>query len=218
VQSVFFDLDGTLLDTAPDMVAVLADLLAEECREPLPYALARSHVSNGSAGLVRLAFPEATGSQLTGLQERYLAMYAGRLTVATRLFPGLEQVLALLEGRGLPWGVVTNKPGHLTEPLLAGLGLSQRAACVVSGDTLPQRKPDPRPVQYAITSVGAYPEQSIYVGDARRDIDAGHGAGARTIAAAYGYITAGDDPWGWGADAVVTSVAELHQAIERLLP
>jgi phosphoglycolate phosphatase len=217
VQSVLFDLDGTLLDTAPDMVPVLADLMVEEGCAPLPYPLVRSHVSNGSAGLVRLAFPQASAERLAALQARYLARYAARLARETRLFPGFDALLASLEARGLAWGVVTNKPGHLTEPLLAGLGLRQRAACVVSGDTLPERKPHPRPVQHAITMAGAIATRSIYVGDARRDIDAGRGAGTRTIAAAYGYIPPDEDPWAWGADAVVTSVAELGATIDRLL-
>jgi phosphoglycolate phosphatase len=217
MQSVLFDLDGTLLDTAPDMVPVLAELLAEEGRAPLPYHMARSHVSNGSAGLVRLAFPDASTERLAALQARYLALYATRLTRETRLFPGFDALLAGLEARRLAWGVVTNKPGHLTEPLLAGLGLRHRAACVVSGDTLPERKPHPRPVQHAVATVGAISARSIYVGDARRDIESGRGAGTRTIAAAYGYVPPGEDPWAWGADAVVTSVAELKATIDRLL-
>jgi phosphoglycolate phosphatase len=217
MQSVLFDLDGTLLDTAPDMVPVLADLLAEEGCAPLPYDLARNHVSNGSAGLVQLAFPDAPAARLAHLQARYLERYATRLARETRLFPGFEALLAGLEARGLAWGVVTNKPGHLTEPLLAALGLRDRAACVVSGDSLPERKPHPRPVAYAVAAVGAVSTQSIYVGDARRDIESGRGAGARTIAAAYGYVPPGEDPWAWGADAVVTSVAELEATINRML-
>lgn len=217
MQSVFFDLDGTLLDTAPDMVPVLDELLAAEGGVPLPYDLVRSHVSNGAAGLVRLAFPEAPATRLAALQARYLERYAARLTSATRLFPGFEALLAGLEARDLAWGVVTNKPGYLTEPLLAGMGLRHRAACVVSGDTLPERKPHPRPVEFAIATAGAVSAHSIYVGDARRDIESGRGAGTRTIAAAYGYIQPGEDPWSWGADAVVTSVAELGAAIDRML-
>ncbi len=216
--AVLFDLDGTLLDTAPDMVPALNRLRAEQGLAPLAFAAVRPYVSNGSAGLVRIGFPGATDAELAALQARYLEIYAAGLLKETCLFPGLGALLETLEARGVPWGVVTNKPGHLTEPLLAGLGLRARAACVVSGDTLPARKPDPRPVLHAIEQVRASAAHTLYVGDAERDIVAGRGAGARTVAVEYGYIAPGDSARHWGADTVVPSVAELARSVIRLLP
>lgn len=216
--AVLFDLDGTLLDTAPDMVPALNHLRAEQGLAPLPFAAVRPYVSNGSAGLVRIGFPGATDADLAMLQARYLEIYAAALLRETVLFPGLDALLATLEARGVPWGVVTNKPAHLTEPLLDGLGLRTRAACVVSGDTLPARKPDPRPVRHAIEQVRASAAHTLYVGDAERDIVAGRGAGARTVAVEYGYIAPGDRADRWGADTVVPSVAELARSVIRLLP
>jgi N-acetyl-D-muramate 6-phosphate phosphatase len=217
MRAVLFDLDGTLLDTAPDMVPVLNRLRAEENLPALPFAAVRPYVSNGSAGLVRVGFPDTEPTRQAELQQRYLRLYQQALLGATTMFPGVDTLLDQLEAGGIPWGVVTNKPAYLTEPLLAGLGLHTRAACVVSGDTLPKRKPDPAPVSHALAAIGAVPHRSIYVGDARRDIDAGRGAGARTIAVTYGYIPPGDDPGSWGAEAVVVSPAELTTTVSALL-
>lgn len=216
-RAVLFDLDGTLLDTAPDMVPILNRLRGEEALAPLAFAEVRPYVSNGSAGLVRIGFPGATADRHADLQARYLRLYASRLLTATALFPGLAAVLLDLEARRIPWGVVTNKPAFLTEPLLDRLGLLQRAACVISGDSLPERKPHPLPVRHALAQVSADPRYSVYVGDAERDIVAGRGAGAQTVAAAYGYIPPGEDPGRWGASAVVTSCAELHSTLNALL-
>ena len=142
-QAVLFDLDGTLLDTAPDMIGALNRLLQEESREPLPFAAVRSSVSHGAVRLIKVGFPDAQGAEFERLRLRFLDVYAANLAGATRLFAGLEDVLATFEADGLPWGVVTNKPGWLTDPLLLQLGLAQRACCIVSGDTVAERKPHP---------------------------------------------------------------------------
>ena len=207
--AVFFDLDGTLLDTAPDMVAALNTLLGELGQPAVPFERARCFVSNGAVGLLRLPFPGFDPSTEPAVHRRFLDLYAEKLCVKTQLFEGLEALLVGLESRGVPWGVVTNKPSFLTEPLLERLELRHRCACIVSGDTLPERKPHPRPVQYALECVGALPHHAIYVGDAPRDITAGRSAGARTVAVRYGYIEPGQDPAMWGADHVVGTVAEL---------
>ena len=141
--AVLFDLDGTLLDTAQDMAGALNDLRAEHGVIPLPFATLRSQVSHGAAALVRAGFEQVQGAEFEALRQRFLELYAGRLATHTRLFPGGEWLLAQLEAAGLPWGVVTNKPGFLTKPLLLALGLAERAAWVVSGDSLPERKPHP---------------------------------------------------------------------------
>ncbi|MDH5215578.1 MAG: HAD-IA family hydrolase, partial [Gammaproteobacteria bacterium] len=126
---------------------------------------------------------------------------------------GLEDLLAALDAHRCPWGVVTNKPQNLTNPLMQALRLSDRAACIVSGDTLPQRKPDPAPLLLAAKKVGVAPEASVYIGDAARDIEAGRAAGMATIAAAYGYIVPGDEIASWGADTVVADTGELTHAL-----
>lgn len=212
-EAVFFDLDGTLVDTAPDMVSILCDLLKDNGFGPLPYATARASVSNGAAGLIKLAFPDIDDVGRQRLHRDYLERYEQAVCVGSIVYPGLLDVLDQLESEGRPWGVVTNKPRRMTEPLLAELGLAGRAACIVSGDTLPQRKPDPAPLLLASRLAGVTPARSVYVGDAERDIAAGRAAGMATIAAAYGYIVAGDDPARWRADRIALDIGALRQMI-----
>lgn len=207
--ALLLDLDGTLLDTAPDMGGALNLLRAEHGLEPLPAQVIRPVVSHGAMRLVALGFPEATGDAFEALRLRFLELYAANLATGTRLFPGFEGVLEQLESRGLPWGIVTNKPGWLTDPLLAALGLDRRAACAVSGDTLAERKPHPLPLLHAARLVGVEPERCVYVGDAERDIQAGRAAGMTTLVAAYGYIPASEDPLHWQPHGMVSTPAEL---------
>ena len=156
-SAVLFDLDGTLVDTAPDMVAVLQDLQRSHGVEPVAYELGRSYVSNGALGLLGLGFPDVEHTVGSALHTAYLERYALRVCESSMLFPGLSDLLEALDAAGLPWGVVTNKPAHLTDPLLDGLALATRSACTVSGDTLPQRKPDPAPLLHACALAGLLP-------------------------------------------------------------
>lgn len=212
-HGVLFDLDGTLVDTAPDMVAVLQAMQARHGREPVTYEVGRAQVSNGAIGLLRTGFPGIGISFGDALHQEYLERYAAMLCKSSRVFAGLEALLDQLDAEGCPWGVVTNKPEHLTNPLLEALGLAARSACTVSGDSLPVRKPDPAPLLLACDMAGIDACRSIYVGDAARDIEAGLRAGMATIAAAYGYISEGDDPHGWGADEVAADATELAQIV-----
>jgi len=198
--AVLFDLDGTLLDTAPDMHAALATLMAEQGRAPLSFEAVRNHVSHGSQALVSLGFPDADPAFAGHLKQRYLEIYARDLCIATGLFPGLAGVLDACEARGWALGVVTNKPAWLTEPLLDALGLTPRLAAIVSGDTLAQRKPAPEPMWLAARQTGLAPERHCYWGDAERDIAAGRAAGMSTLIAHWGYIDADQTPDQWGAD------------------
>lgn len=213
--AVLFDLDGTLVDTAPDMVAVLQGLQEDHGLAPVSYDFGRAHVSNGALGLLRIAFPQADEALRESLLCEYVARYAQRLCQETVLFAGLDDLLLQLEKAGRPWGVVTNKPEHLTLPLLEELALAQRISCAVSGDTLPKKKPDPEPLLHACDLAGVEPTETLYVGDAERDIDAGRRAGMATVAAAYGYIAPGDDPGRWGADAVVADTLELTHLLRK---
>lgn len=212
--AVLFDLDGTLLDTALDMVPALNQLRLEQGRPELAYAQVRAQVSNGSTGLLSLGFPDTAGAALEALRARLLQIYRGRIAHATVAFPGFDTVLPALQQRGLHWGVVTNKPGWLTEPLMAALGLDTRAAVVVSGDTLPERKPHPRPLLHAAQRMAVAPAACVYVGDARRDVEAAQAAGMPALAARYGYLAPGDDPLAWRPDACIDHPVELLQWLD----
>ncbi|MEN9705165.1 MAG: hypothetical protein RLZZ393_1044 [Pseudomonadota bacterium] len=202
-EAVLFDLDGTLVDTAPDLVGALDDLMAEESRAALPYATTRAVASHGSNGLVSLGFPGIEGKEFENLRQRFLDLYAGRIARRSRLFEGCEALLGELERQGRPWGIVTNKPAFLTTPLLAALGLDLRAGCVVSGDTLAQRKPHPAPLLHAAALIRTDPERCLYVGDAERDIQSARAAGMPVLVARYGYLGPDDDPANWAADGTI---------------
>ena len=200
VRAVLFDLDGTLVDTAPDMIAALNQLLDEHKLAPLPYALARTQVSHGSSGLVRLAFPQSQGGDFERLRERFLSLYNDRVAHETTLFAGCPELLDVLEARAFAWGIVTNKPGFLTAPLLRALLLEHRAGCVVSGDTLTERKPHPAPLLHAAALLGMAPAHCVYIGDAQRDIQSARAAGMPVLLASYGYLGPDDATASWAAD------------------
>lgn len=210
-----FDLDGTLIDTAPDMTDTLAELCrAHGCRPP-EYRLARASITNGAAGLIRLAFPDHDEELRQALYDEYLQRYADRVARSSRLFEGMQDVLEILETEGIPWGIVTNKPQALTDALLQGLGLHTRSGVSLGGDALPQRKPHPAPLLLAAKKLAVEPDQCVYVGDNRRDIEAGRAAGMRTIAAAYGYLLPDDDAALWEADLVIEHPVALMPLLEQ---
>lgn len=212
LAAVFFDLDGTLVDSAPDLVAAVAALCGE-LGAPLPDADAvRRVVSAGGRAMLRAGLPEADEATVERCLPRFLDIYAGMMTTRTRLFAGMDEVLERLRSLGLPWGIVTNKPGWLARPLLAEMEFARASAVLVAGDCLPVRKPDPGPLLHACREVGVAAERAVYVGDDLRDIEAGRAAGMATIAAAWGYL-AGGDPQAWGADQVVASPAGLPAAL-----
>lgn len=207
---LLLDLDGTLADTAPDLAAALNAVLQEEGRSPLPFAQIRPHVSHGAPRLVHLGFgSDLADAEFQRLRERLLAHYSEGLCRETRLFDGFDAVLEFLERGGMPWGVVTNKPGWLTLPLLEAMGLRDRASSVVSGDTLARRKPHPDPLLHAASEMGVTATECIYAGDARRDIDAGAAAGMITVGATWGYIPDEDPPHAWGATHLIAHPSEL---------
>ena len=204
-RAVLFDLDGTLLDTAWDMGATLNALLDEHGLPPLPHAKIRPHVSKGSRALVTLGFGAAPPADHAARIERFLALYRERLAVDTRPFDEVPGLLTTLEGRGIAWGIVTNKPSWLTQPLLEALGLAARAAVVVCGDTLAERKPSPLPLLHASQKLGLAPTQCLFVGDAECDMQAARAAGMPVVGARYGYFDASDKPEGWPADGWIES-------------
>jgi 2-phosphoglycolate phosphatase len=214
---ILFDLDGTLADTAADLIPSLNRIREEEGLEPLPFGRARSLVSHGAGRMVEGGFdllPE--DPRFEPLRLRLLDHYQRNLSTNTRLFPGMDELLESIEARGLRWGIVTNKSTRFTEPLTEALGLTGRCECIISGDTLPYSKPHPEPLLHACRICQAEPSASLYIGDAERDIEAGRRAGMTTIAALFGYLGPDDQPANWGADGMVESVAELSGWIERV--
>ncbi|HUO95799.1 MAG TPA: phosphoglycolate phosphatase [Steroidobacteraceae bacterium] len=209
LTALLLDLDGTLADTAPDMTEALNRLREEEGRARLPFQDLRPLVSHGAAALVRAGFEVREGEEFERLRKRFLALYAERLAHGTRLFPGFAAVLETCEATRIPWGIVTNKPGYLATPLVATLGLAGRAACLIAGDTLPERKPHPRPLIHAADLIGRAPSECVYVGDTERDIIAGRAAGMRTVAVRFGYLAVGEDPAAWQPDLIIDAPAEL---------
>jgi len=204
LRCLLLDLDGTLVDTAPDLAATLNALRAEHGLAPLDFDVIRPHVSHGARAMVRVGFGIGEeDARFADLRERFLALYRDRLAVRSRLFAGMEELLAAVENRGVKWGIVTNKPAWLTEPLAAELGLADRAACIISGDSTRNRKPHPEPLLHASALVGVAPGQCLYVGDARRDVDAGRAAGMRTLVAMFGYLGTDDRPHEWEADGLI---------------
>ena len=204
IKTVLFDLDGTLADTAPDLAYALNEVRREQGLDAMPFEQIRPVVSHGGIALIRLGFQmEPEEPEFEPLRQRLLDIYQENISTLTTLFDGMETVLQQLEQQGLSWGVVTNKPGWLTNPLMQQMGLASRAATIVSGDTLPQRKPHPAPMLLACEQTGTDAAHCLYIGDAERDIEAGRAAGMKTMVALFGYIEDTDQPEQWGADVMV---------------
>ena len=206
---VLFDLDGTLLDTAPDLVSALHAVCAEESVEPPAYELAAGNVSNGAIGLTRLAFPHVDASSQERLCARLVETYRNNICMRTRPYPGVVEMLAQLERRSIRWGVVTNKLEHLAGLILAELDLRERCAVLVGGDTAARNKPHPDPIEHALRATGHAARAVAYVGDHEKDIIAGRAAGVRTIAVTWGYILPEQNPFSWGADYTIERPEEL---------
>lgn len=218
-DAVLFDLDGTFADTAPDMAAALNRLLARRDRPPVPLEEARCHVSSGSRGMLAVGFGLMPGDpDYEQLRSEYLDLYAADIHCETCLFPGIGELVEALEARGTCWGIVTNKPGWLTDPLLEAMALPSQPACVVSGDTAARAKPHPDPLFHACGMIDRDPLACWYVGDDQRDILAGRAAGMRTLAALYGYLGIELHPQEWGADGLLAHPLEVLRFLEAAAP
>jgi phosphoglycolate phosphatase len=215
IKAVLFDLDGTLLDTCEDMRHALNTLRAEENLEPLPYEKVRCQVSHGGHALVRLGFGSLAPDAHEAMRMRLLHIYRKQLSRHTRLFEGGDEMLLDLERRGLAWGIVTNKPGWLTDPLLVELGLDTRARAVVSGDTLPERKPHPLPLLHAAQQMGITPAECVYVGDAERDMQAAQAAGMFALIAGFGYLGDDDKADGWFSHGWLDTPLDLLRWLDQ---
>lgn len=215
-EAVLFDLDGTLADTAPDLGAVANLLRVEAGLAPLPLVELRPHASSGVRGMLGQAFGLQPGDQGYDVySERFLAHYERRLCVDTRLFDEVPNLLDTLDESGIKWGIVTNKRSRYTNPLVAALGLANRAACIVSGDSTPNPKPAPDPLHLACKIASVRAERCMYVGDDLRDIIAGRSAGMLTVAAAYGYLGQSTEVGDWNAHAIIVRPSELLGLLNR---
>lgn len=218
IRAVMFDLDGTLLDTAPDFVVVVNQLLHEQGRPALPDEIIRAGVSNGSKALIKLAFGiDESHTHFEPLRQRLLELYLQHIAVYTKPFPGIENLLAKLAQHQIAWGIATNKPAAYTLPLMTALNMQPAPASVICPDHVQRSKPDPESMLLASTQLGCKPQQIIFVGDHKRDIDCGRDAGSITIAAAYGYVDEGDDPANWNADHCVSHADEIWPIIQQYL-
>jgi N-acetyl-D-muramate 6-phosphate phosphatase len=211
IRAVLFDLDGTLIDTAPDLGYALNLQRGRHGLAPLADSVIRPQASHGARGLLQIGFGlNPDDARFAAMREEFLELYADNICRHSRPFPGILDLLAELEARGLKWGVVTNKPARFTEPLMSILDLAERAACIVSGDTCPQPKPHPAPMIAAADLCGAAPAQCLYLGDAERDIQAANAASMPALVASWGYLDDADQPHTWGAHA------QIHHPLETL--
>ena len=214
-QVLLFDLDGTLIDSAPDLAGAANDLRAVHGLPPLPHEALRPMVGTGARGMVGVAFgvfPEEP--RFAELRDAFLARYAERLLEQTQVFAAMVPVLDALDAAGLRWGIVTNKAMRFTAPLVDGLGLSSRAAVVIAGDSTPHAKPHPAPLLEAARRMDVASATCVYIGDDHRDIVAGRAAGMGTLAAGWGYLGQGEPVHAWGADGVLSSPSDLLQWLE----
>ncbi|EHR70650.1 2-phosphoglycolate phosphatase [Burkholderiales bacterium JOSHI_001] len=214
-RAVLFDLDGTLIDSAPDLAGAANDLRVLRGMAPLPFEQLRPMVGAGARGMVGVAFGVAPDQpDFEPLRDAFLDRYAQRLLMLTRAFDAVEPMLLALEQVGMPWGIVTNKAHRFTDPIVAGLGLDRRAKVVIAGDTTARAKPHPDPLLEAARRLALSPQDCVYVGDDLRDVQAGRAAGMSTLAAAWGYLGQGEAIDRWGADCVIQHPADLLTWLE----
>ena len=211
-DAVLFDLDGTLIDSAPDLAGAGNDMRVARGLPALPMERFRPMVGSGARGMVGIALQVTPDSaDYEAARDEFLARYEARLTRESRVFVDMLPVLAALDAHPLRWGIVTNKAARYAEPVVRGLGLEARAAVLICGDTTPHAKPHPAPLLEAARRLGVAPESCVYVGDDLRDVQAGRAAGMRTVAAAWGYLGQGEPIEAWNADVVIQGPEELLQ-------
>lgn len=209
IKAVLFDLDGTFADTAPDLGYALNRMRADRGMPPLPIEAMRPVTSLGARGLLGVGFniaPEHPGYD--SMRDEFLQLYEQNLCRSTSLFPGTPELIDAIEARDLRWGIVTNKAERFARPLLEQLHFAHRAACIIGGDTTGKIKPHPEPLLAACRIIAIAPQSCVYVGDDRRDIEAGRAAGMKTVAVRYGYLN-GSAPDSWEADAIIDRPLDL---------
>lgn len=218
LRAVIFDMDGTLLDTAPDFIAVCQAMLQQRGLPAIDDKLIRDQVSGGARAMVAATFamqPQDDGFEL--LRAEFLERYQAHCAVLSQPFDGMLQLIADIEQAKLIWGVATNKPVRFAEPIMQQLGLAERSAVLVCPDHVSRSKPDPEMLLLACAKIGVAPGEVLFVGDDLRDIQSGHAAGCKTAAVTYGYIHPEDNPRNWGADVVVDHPLDLRAVLDRAL-
>jgi phosphoglycolate phosphatase len=211
-KAALFDLDGTLVDSAPDFIAVINRMRADRGREAMSLADLRPVVSKGSRAMLAAGFPDIAASEREAWVQEFLDRYEAELGLHGKPFDGVERMLAALEANATPWGIVTNKPEYLARKLMPLLGWESRCAVLIGGDTLAVRKPDPLPLLHAAESIGIMASDCVYVGDDERDILAARAAGMPSVVALWGYRLHEDDPFAWQGDILVHEPRELCEA------
>ncbi len=211
-RAVLFDLDGTLLDSAPDMLAAINAMRAERGEPAMLLSELRPQVSKGARAMLMAGFPDIEAAEREAWVPAFLQHYERELGRHGRPFDGIEPMLASLEAAGCLWGIVTNKPEYLAAQLLPLLGWQARCAVLIGGDTLAARKPDPLPLVIAAQRIGVAAKDCVYVGDDERDIVAARAAGMRSVVALWGYRTSDDDPLAWRGDVLIEQPAALCAA------
>ncbi|AXA68035.1 N-acetylmuramic acid 6-phosphate phosphatase MupP [Pseudomonas oryzihabitans] len=218
LQAVLFDMDGTLLDTAPDFIAIIQAMRQDQGLAAADEARLRGVISGGAKAMILAGFEvDPLGAELEPLRLEFLERYRTQCAIHTRLFDGMEEILRDLDAARLRWGVVTNKPVRFAEPLMQRLGLAERSACLVCPDHVTHSKPDPEMVVLACRQLDVDPQTALFIGDDLRDIESGRAAGSKTVAARYGYIHPDDHPEHWGADAIIDHPLELRALLDRAL-
>ena len=216
IRAVLFDLDGTLLDTVPDLVYALNQIRKAESLAPLPVSIIRPIANLGSRAMAKVAFGiDEKDPRYKHMREQFLHFYENHIADSTRFFPNVENMLAHLENNHIPWGIVTNKLTRHTLALLKALRIDHRPACIICGDSLATAKPDPAPIRYACELLQQEPRHCLYVGDAITDVTASKAAGTKSLVALYGYIHGDDDPLSWEADGYIQDPMELVGWLER---
>lgn len=217
LRCVLFDLDGTLVDTAPDLIACLNSSLQQHGFGRVDAHKVRPYISFGAVAMIEKAEVTDDKTMQTQILETMLDHYQNNIALHGGFFDGIAETLETIEAKGLKWGVVTNKRERFTHPLMNALQLTARAACIISGDTTANSKPHPEPMLEACKRAQVNPENCVFVGDAKHDITAGKNANMKTLAAVYGYLTDEDQPDSWGADALVASPLEIKTWIKTAL-
>lgn len=218
LRAVLFDMDGTLLDTAPDFIAICQALRAERGLAPIADQLIQDEVSGGAKAMICATFAITDQApEFESLRLEFLERYQAGCAVHSHLYEGMAELLDDIEKGGLVWGVVTNKPVRFAEPIMQQLGLAERCAVLICPDHVTRSKPDPEPLTLACQRLGLDPASVLFVGDDLRDIASGRDAGTRTVAVRYGYIHPTDNPNHWGADAVIDHPTELRALLDQAL-
>ena len=213
IEAILFDFDGTIADTSEDMVGCLNILLKNHSKEDVDIRKAKNFISKGAAGLINFAFPKIPDEEKKLYISEYLEIYKNNLFIKTKLFSGIEELILNIIKKQYKWGILTNKPSYLVNPIIEKFNFTYSPNCVVAGDTLSVKKPNPEPLIYAAKIIGCDPSLCAYVGDDIRDITAANSAGMISVAALYGFIEDLQQVKEWGSDYMINKPLDLESLL-----